>query len=173
MLSAILYCLHSITYITKLFIQQLSISPQGSTLEPVGLPLRVFGQVSNQVLPRFVDHQLQQGKRDHRNPEMLEHVVPSPECGVERLEIAGNYNQSNFGGDGEQHECVPKTLRNHGHFSCLAHEGVEDLADHNCIEVGALGVLDPFCGVADGQWASRKSRKADNKQMPYVGCGRR
>ena len=102
-------------------------------------------------LPRLINNQLKNGEGDNRHSKMLEDIVSSSKAIVERLEIRGYQDQHNFCGDGEEHEGIGDSLGDEGQFSGLADEDVEDLGDHNAVEICTLSVLDSLGCVADGQ----------------------
>lgn len=82
---------------------------------------------------------------------MLEDVVSCSKGSVEWLEVSCDHDQSDLSSNSKEHEGISDALGNHRHFSGFAYEGVQNLANDHCIEVGTLRILGSFSCVADWQ----------------------
>lgn len=74
------------------------------------LSLLVNREGANEVLPDFVDQQLQHGEGQGWDSIMHEDVISESEGHIERLEIGHCDNQHDFCGEGEEHEGIGDTL---------------------------------------------------------------
>lgn len=79
---------------------------------------------------------------------MLKDVISGTESCIKWLEVACYDNQSKFSKNGKEHKSISKALSDHGHFSSLAHKGVENLAKDDTIEVSTLGIFGCLSRVA-------------------------